>query len=235
MRRWAANRVAGVGAEPDQSEVRGDRRRGAAARTGGDAIQRVWVLRVAGQNRADGLVGREGELRHVGLGQHDRARRLDPRDQERVAVRDEPLERQRSIGTLQADGLEVVLDDRRHAVERTDGSAAANRRSSSSASASACGLTSDDGVDRRSALVVGRDPRQVLLDQAVAGQAPRAQRRVDLRDRRLLDAERPVAGPWRAAAGGVATSCRQAAERDEDDDEGAQPPHVTSSTRRRSW
>ena len=56
VRRRTADRVAGVAAEADRAEARGDRRRRAAARSGGDAIERVRILRVAGQNRADRLV-----------------------------------------------------------------------------------------------------------------------------------------------------------------------------------
>ena len=118
MRGRSANGVAGVAAEADRAEVGGDGRGRAAARAGGDAIERVRILRVARQDRADGLVRRERELGHVRLGEDDRAGRLDALDLERVARRDEALERERTRGALQADGLEVVLDDRRDAVQR---------------------------------------------------------------------------------------------------------------------
>ena len=81
-----ADRVAGVAAEADRAEVGGDGRRGAAARAGGDAIERVRILRVAGQDRADRLVRAERELRHVRLGEDDRAGVLDALDLERVAA-----------------------------------------------------------------------------------------------------------------------------------------------------
>ena len=87
VRRRSADRVAGVAAEADRAEVRRHRRRRAAARPGGDAIERVRILRVAGQDRADGLVRRERPLRHVRLGEHDRAGVLDPLDLKRVPAR----------------------------------------------------------------------------------------------------------------------------------------------------
>ena len=147
VRRRAADRVAGVAAEADRAEVGRDGRGGAAARSGGHAIERVRIARVAGQDRVHRLVRAERELRHVRLGEHDRAGVLDALHQERVLVRDESLERQRAGGALQADRLEVVLDDRRDAVERTGEAACAKRRSSSSACFCASGLIMHDGVD----------------------------------------------------------------------------------------
>ena len=159
VRRRAADRVAGVAAEADRAEVRRDRRRRAAARSGGDAIERVGILRVARKNRADRLVRRERELRHVRLGQDDGAGVLDPlAPGRRRGSRRIPSSDERPVSALQADGLEVVLDDRRDAVERPDRARPAlKRRSRSSASASASGLIDDDRVDRRAVLVVGLD------------------------------------------------------------------------------
>ena len=77
VRRRAANRVAGVASEADGAEVGGDGRGGASARTRRHAVERVGILRVARQDRADGLVRRERELGHVRLRQDDRAGRLD--------------------------------------------------------------------------------------------------------------------------------------------------------------
>ena len=68
MRGRPADRVAGVAAEADGAEARGDRGGGAAARSRGDAIERVRILRVAGQDRAERLVRRERPLGHVRLG-----------------------------------------------------------------------------------------------------------------------------------------------------------------------
>ena len=118
MRRRSTNGVARVAPEADGAEVGGDGRGRAAARARRHAIERVRILRVARQDRADGLVRRERELGHVRLGQDDRAGRLDALDLERIATRDEALERERARRALEADGFEVVLDDRRDAVER---------------------------------------------------------------------------------------------------------------------
>ena len=56
VRRGPADGVAGVAAQADRAEAGRDRRRGAAARPRRDAIERVRVLRVAGQDRAHRLV-----------------------------------------------------------------------------------------------------------------------------------------------------------------------------------
>ena len=125
---------------PTAPKLAATRRGGAAARSGGHAIERVRILRVAGQDRADGLVRRERPLRHVRLGEHDGAGVLDPLDLERVLVGDEAGERQRAVRALQADRLEVVLDDHRDAVQRTGQAALREARSSSSACFSASGL-----------------------------------------------------------------------------------------------
>ena len=55
VRRGTANGIAGVAAEPDGAEAGGDAGRGAAARPRGDAIERVRILGVARQDRAEGL------------------------------------------------------------------------------------------------------------------------------------------------------------------------------------
>ena len=87
-------------AEARGAEARRDRRRGAAARSGGHAIERVRVLGVAGKNRAQRLVGGERPFRHVRLGEHDGAGLLDALDLKRVLARNEirraPASRSRS-------------------------------------------------------------------------------------------------------------------------------------------
>ncbi len=85
VRGRAANRVARVAAETHRAEVRRHGSRRSAARARGDAIEGVRILRVAGEDRADRLVWRKGELRHVRLREHDRAGSPDALHLERVA------------------------------------------------------------------------------------------------------------------------------------------------------
>ena len=152
------------------------------------AIQRVRVLRRA-EDRAHGLEWAEGELGHVRLGQDNGAGRLDPLDEKRVFVRDESLERPRSVGALQANRLEVVLDNGGNAVER------AGRTTPRESPIEIGGLLQrirvdlDDRVQRGALLVVGLDALQVLLDERTARQLSRLHRGVDPGDRRLFDPE----------------------------------------------
>ncbi len=132
---------------PDGAEARGDGRGRAAARSGRDAIERVGVLRVSGKNRAERFVRRERPLGHVRLGQDDGARGFDLRHLKRVLVRDEAGERQRSVGALQADGLEVVLHDHRDAVQRSGQSALRESTVELIGLPRRLGVGHDDGVD----------------------------------------------------------------------------------------
>ena len=67
-----ADGAAGVGAQGDGHQARGHRGRGAAGRSAGHALE---VPRVAGRAERAVLGGRaHGELVHVGLAHHDRAR-----------------------------------------------------------------------------------------------------------------------------------------------------------------
>ena len=103
---------------PTKSEAGRDGRRRAAARSRGHAVQRVGVAGVAGQNRIHGLIGTERPLRHVRFRQHQRARLLDALHLERVLLGQIAGEGQRAVGGLQALGLEIVLHDHRHAMQR---------------------------------------------------------------------------------------------------------------------
>ncbi len=190
MRRRAANRVAGVASETDGAEVGGDGRGRASARSGRHAVERVWILRVARQDRAHGLVRRERELGHVRLGQDDRSGRLDPLDLERITARDEALEREGAGRALEADRLEVVLDDGRDAVKRSDKPALLRAAVQIVGLRHGVGIDEDDSVDRGSGLVVRLDPLEVLLDESPAGELPGLHRGVNARDGRLFQLER---------------------------------------------
>ena len=124
------------------------------------------------------------------LAMHDRAGVLDLLDLERVLVRHEPGERERAVGALQADGLEVVFDDHRDAVQRTGQAALLEALIHRVGLLQRFGIGDDDGVDGRAVLVERVDALQILLDEAAAGQAPGLHRRMDLRDGRFVDFER---------------------------------------------
>ena len=179
VRRRSTNGVARVAPEADGAEVGGDGRGRAAARARRHSIERVRILRVARQDRADGLVRRKRELGHVRLGQHDRAGSLDALDLECIAGRHEAFERERACRALEADGLEVVLDDCRDAVER------ARKCPLLGAAIELVGLRQrlwidqDDGVDRRPGLVVRLDPLRGTARRAPARQLTGFHRRVN--------------------------------------------------------
>ena len=189
MRRGAADGVARIAAEAHGAEARGDGGRGAAARARRDAIERVGIARVAWQERPDRLVRAERELRHVGFREHDRAGLFHAPDEERVLVRDEPLERERPGRALQADGFEVVLHDHRNAVQRTGQTVLDEPSIEIVGLLLRVGVRDDDRVERGAVLVVGVDSPQVGVHERATGQAAALHGRVNLRDRRLVDLE----------------------------------------------
>jgi hypothetical protein len=189
VRRRAADRVSGVAAESHQSEARGDGGGRSTARTGSHAVQGVWVSGVARQNGVDGFIRAERPFGHVGLGEYDGAGFLDAFHQERVLVRNIAGQRQCAVSGLQALGLEIVLDDHRHAVERAGEAALRKSAVQFVGLLFRVGIQDHDGVDRRAVLVVGRNASEVAANQFAAGQAPGLHRVVDLGDGGLLDFE----------------------------------------------
>ena len=100
-------------------------------------------------------------------------------DLERIAIRHEALERERAGRALETDGLEVVLDDRRDAVERPDEAALLRTAVEVVGFREGIRIDEDDGVDRRSCLVVRLDPLEVLLDEPAACELPGLHRGVN--------------------------------------------------------
>ncbi len=187
MRRRAADRVARIGPESDQPEVRGDRGGGAAARSGSDTVERVRIPRVAGEHRVHCFVRAERPLCHVRFREHDRAGVLDPFDLERVALRIEVRERQRSRGGLQPDRLEVVLHDRRHAMERSHGTGRLVAAIQFGRFGPRRRVDHRDRIQCRAALVIGVDPTEVEVHQRRAGEPSTFHRGVYLGDRGFLE------------------------------------------------
>ncbi len=116
-----ADRATGVGAERQRRLERGDRGRGAAAGTAGDALEVPRVVRGAVGGVLGG--GAHRELVHVGLAQDRQARSLQARHDRGVVRRDPALEDLRAAGGRQAGGGQHVLDRDRDPVERGGGGA----------------------------------------------------------------------------------------------------------------
>ena len=155
MRRRAAYGVAGIAAEPHQSKAGGDGRRGPAAGSGSHAIERVRIPRVARQNGVHGFIRTEGPFGHVGLGENQSARLLDALDLEGVFIGDVAGQGERAVGGLQSLRFEVILDDHRHAVQRSGQAGLGKTAIQFLGLFFDIGVNQDQGVDRRAVLVKG--------------------------------------------------------------------------------
>ncbi len=185
VRRRSANRVAGIGAEPDDPEARRYRRPGAAAAAGGNPVERVGVARVTRNHAADGLVRRERPLRHVGLGEHDGAGLANPANLEGIVGRYGLGECRRARTGWHVRGVVVVLDDHRDAVKRSRELSGGEHGVELVGPLQRPRIHPNDGVECWPALVVGVDARQIRFDQLSGSQLARLHRRVDPGDRCL--------------------------------------------------
>ena len=172
-RRRPAHRAAGVGAEAERRVAGGDRRAGAARRARRRARRDRAGWRLAAE-RAEGAARRE--LRQVDLGEDDRAGLAQLLHDEGVVGRHRSFEQHRAAGGRQVDGVEVVLEHDRDAVQRRARCPwpCARRRARAPCS-SAFGLQRDDGVQQRA--LARRRPR------CGRGTAARASRRSACRRR----------------------------------------------------
>ena len=179
--------VAGVGAKPDETQVCGDCGGRAARGAGRDPFEVVGVSGDAG-NGTLGEVGRERPLRHVGFGEHDRARGAQPRDHVGIGVGQPALQCERAGGRLEATCLVVVLDDHRHAVQGLEAAGAPVVVVEMICVKAGFGVDHDDGVQPHR-LVKRADAGEILIDECPAGEFAAAQRRVYGVDRRFLQVE----------------------------------------------
>ena len=118
--RRLADRAAGVGAGRRQAEVRRHRRRRAARGAARRQGRRIARPPPGSDRRAvgGGLVGRaHGELVHVELAEHHRARSQSWRGDRALVGRHEPLEDARRRLARHAFGAEQVLDPERDAAQ----------------------------------------------------------------------------------------------------------------------
>ena len=163
----AADRIAGVAAQPDETEVGRDAGRGSAARARRDAVERVGVARRV-EGRTDRLARAEGPFGHVRLGNHDRTRLADAAHHERVVGGDARGERDRARRGDHVVRVEVVLDEHGHAEERA-GLGARGQRGVEFVRPVECGRVDDR--DRIDLILIRLDPVQVRLHDHAAGGA----------------------------------------------------------------
>ncbi len=98
-------------------------------------------------------------------------------------------ERQRAVGGLQSLGLEIILHDHRHAMQRPGKSGLRETPVQLLGLFLHVRIQHHDGIDRRPVLVVGLDALQIIAHQFPASKSPRLHGVVDLRDRCLDDVE----------------------------------------------
>ena len=211
---------------PTVAVVRGDGGGGAAARAGGHAIERVRILRVAGQDRAHRLVRRERQLRHVRLGEHDGAGVADasrPCVASCVGIQPAARAIRRSSGRSCVSKLSFTIIGMQCSGPMSP--SRANRRSSESAIVERLRIGEDDRVDRRPLLVERVD--------AVAGTAEPVAWQVSVLALNAAWMPAMVASvdgkrcrPLRRAGGAVRTTSAVATER-------VSSPHVVSSSEAR--
>jgi hypothetical protein len=108
-----------------------------------------------------------------------------------------PLEGEGAGAGGEVDRLEVVLHDRRHAVQRADEAVAGVASVERVGGCERGRVDHDDRVDGRAVLVVRLDAAQVALHQLPARQRARAEGGVHVGDRRLLDAKGGGCCGWR--------------------------------------
>ena len=125
-RRGQAQRAAEIGALGQRAEAGGERD-GAAARRAARRERRVPRVARDAEDLVEG-VGARAKLRRVGLAHHDRPRRLQPRDDQRVFLGHVMLVDLAAPRGADALGRREVLDRHRHAVQRTEARAAPGRR-----------------------------------------------------------------------------------------------------------
>ncbi len=120
-RRRAQDAAVGFGADADGGQAGGDRRAGAGARAAGIAIEHIGVPGLpAARAPARRRTRRPevGPLAEIRLAEDDRAGVAQPRHQEGVGRRLVIGEGERAGGVDHAHGVDVVLEQHRHAVER---------------------------------------------------------------------------------------------------------------------
>ena len=179
--RRPADGVAGVRPEAHGPEAGGHRGSGASGGSRRYPIGIVGVPDVTGDDRAEALIGAEGELGHVGLGEHDGARFADPLHLEGVIGRDRVRERRRSGARGKVRGVVVVLHDHRDALERPVRAEPGIREAlvGFGGPIHRPRIDRDDRVEGRALPVVGLDPGQVGRDQLRAGEVPSLEAPVD--------------------------------------------------------
>jgi Asp-tRNA(Asn)/Glu-tRNA(Gln) amidotransferase A subunit family amidase len=130
---------------------------------------------------------------------------------ERIGARLRVLHRDVAAARGQVEGVDVVLEDHRDAVQRTDLALAfAPWRVEARGLLQRPRVDGDQRLQRRPLAVVGRDAGEVLLRQLRDGQSAAAQRRMDAGDRCLFQDERGARGQVHRQIMGCAPLCNPA-------------------------
>ena len=183
MRRRAANGIAGVGADAGHSEVGRHSCRRAATRACGGVQQ---IVGIAGQAAAgaDGDVGAECPLRHIGLAQNDGAFLPQPLHQMGILCRNISLERKRARRGGKAGHIDIVLDQHGNAVQQALHAVAGKAGVQGACIVQCRRIQRHNGIDA-GALVQPVDAFQIPRRQLFTAQPPFAHRRVQLGDGQL--------------------------------------------------
>ncbi len=174
--RRADDRAVGLGADGQGAEAGGDGHARARARAAGVAVQHVGVARLAADAApaARGIAGAEvGPLAQVGLGQDNRARpsRSLPATQLSLARIGIAQRRGAGRGRHRIDGVDIVLEDDRDAVQRAAHLAGLELGVQLGGDLQSVGVDAQDGVELGATAVEGLDPIQVALHDVDDGEA----------------------------------------------------------------
>jgi hypothetical protein len=159
MRCRNPDRAAGVAAHPHGGEIGGYCGTGAAAGAAWIAVRRVWVAGLPKQ-RADRRDA-AGELVHVRLRYNDRPHLSQLFDDRSIGGRYPSREQARAVSGLHADGLVVVLDDDRDAVQGPPQCVRPPLGIARIGFSKRVAVFDTDGVQRRSVLIICIDTCEI--------------------------------------------------------------------------
>ena len=141
---------------------------------------------MARDERVDRLERAAGELRHVGLGEHERARLAQLAHLKGIPRRHRALQRQRPGRGRHIHGVKIVLHDHGDAVQWPDRARLREPGVERVGRLQGVGINGDDRVQSRPLLVVRRNTVEIHLDQHTTGQRLRFERCLDVGNRRFV-------------------------------------------------
>ena len=189
------------GADGHRAHAGGDGRSRSGARSGRVAVERVRIARLPAAAAPSARRVRGPEVRplaHVRLAQEHRARGPEARGDERIGGGRSAPERERSgRGQHPIAGGDVVLEQNRHAVQRSAHAPAPPLGVESVGDERRVGIDLEDAAKRRPAPVDRVNPREVLLDERPRALLSRLHAPLQFGDGRLLEIERRGEGSLR--------------------------------------